>query len=43
VAQALLFLGILCTGTTRKNAMGVPEELIKLLLELNLLKNREWY
>ena len=30
VAQALLFLGILCTGTTRKNAMGVPEELIKL-------------
>jgi hypothetical protein len=30
VAQALLFLDILCSGTTRKNAMGVPEELIKL-------------
>jgi hypothetical protein len=24
VAQALLFLAVLCTGTTRKNAAGVP-------------------
>jgi hypothetical protein len=30
MAQALLFLDILCTGTTRKNAAGVPEKLIKL-------------
>jgi Transposase IS4 len=28
VAQALLFLDILCTGTTRKNAQGVPQWLV---------------
>ena len=30
VAQALLFLAVLCTGTTRKNAAGVPNWLIEL-------------
>jgi len=30
VSQALLALGICCTGTTRKNAQGIPEWLIKL-------------
>jgi Transposase IS4 len=30
VSQALLALRICCTGTTRKNAQGIPEWLIKL-------------
>ena len=30
VAQALLALRICCTGTTRKNAQGIPEWLLKL-------------
>ena len=30
VAQALLALRICCTGTTRKNAQGIPQWLIKL-------------
>jgi hypothetical protein len=28
VARALLFLSILCTGTTRKNALGFPDWLV---------------
>jgi hypothetical protein len=30
VSQALLALRICCTGTTRKNAQGIPEWVIKL-------------
>ena len=30
VAQALLVLGFLCMGTTRKNAKGIPQQLITL-------------
>ena len=30
VAQALLFLNVACCGTTRKNAIGFPSDLIKI-------------
>jgi hypothetical protein len=30
VARVLLFLDILCTGTTRKNALGIPSKLVYL-------------